>query len=434
MTDDSTNDPQGFLHPMNRARSREELEKELANPDWEPRSFPPMEQVRPVPPSPEQREEEKKIRAWARKEWPLFSDFLNMVYQRYLEHAWWRGVFEPHKIVPPGGYHSPRNVPATLFAFIGEVIEKYHNQETVFPTQVSGMLLTYEILRYQCPIYYVSEQFARAVAATELPGDFMLGDLKWPMPAMIIGFPTRFMQEYIGRDSCYVYAGDLEQGDHAAPDCLAMVPGMHPSPRVYCPAKVCVQAFCWGEVMESFIVSWMKKDRLNELGTKYGYTDYTDAPATSVSADKELANKVGALVLKLILVLNTRPAYLQAGKLERKAKIKHGKVQKSELWSANMIGFTYLAQKLTKPVNGSHASPRYHWRAGHFTHQVIGGYRAPDFVSISVLPKIAEGDHRGEIDWASVPEATREAFWRSHKRVWLEPVLVNFEEPKSNEA
>ena len=41
----------------------------------------------------------------------------------------------------------------------------------------------------------------RAVAATDLPHDFTLEDLHWPMPAMVVGFSALFMQEYLGRDS-----------------------------------------------------------------------------------------------------------------------------------------------------------------------------------------------------------------------------------------
>jgi hypothetical protein len=38
----------------------------------------------------------------------------------------------------------------------------------------------------------------RAVAATELPSGIKIEELNWPMPAMVLGFPQRFMLEYLG--------------------------------------------------------------------------------------------------------------------------------------------------------------------------------------------------------------------------------------------
>ena len=46
--------------------------------------------------------------------------------------------------------------------------------------------------------------------ATDLPDDFTLEDLHWPMPAMGVEFPARFRQEYLGRDSGYGRCGRVE--------------------------------------------------------------------------------------------------------------------------------------------------------------------------------------------------------------------------------
>jgi hypothetical protein len=59
------------------------------------------------------------------------------------------------------------------------------------------------------------EEFARAVAATDLPHDFTLDDLHWPMPGMVIAWPADFMRETVGRDICYVYAASMDAGDHS---------------------------------------------------------------------------------------------------------------------------------------------------------------------------------------------------------------------------
>jgi hypothetical protein len=70
----------------------------------------------------------------------------------------------------------------------------------------------------------------RAVAATELPHDFTLDDLHWPLPGMVVGFPPAFMRIYLGRDVCYVYAANCDAGDYhvaALPGCpIVTIPGV----------------------------------------------------------------------------------------------------------------------------------------------------------------------------------------------------------------
>ncbi len=64
--------------------------------------------------------------------------------------------------------------------------------------EIAAHVVAYQLIRYRVPIYFIDQQFVRAVAATNLPHDFTLNDLHWPMPAMVVGFPAQFMQEYLG--------------------------------------------------------------------------------------------------------------------------------------------------------------------------------------------------------------------------------------------
>jgi len=52
------------------------------------------------------------------------------------------------------------------------------------------------------------------VAATELPSGIKIEDLNWPMHSLVLGFPQRFMLQYLGLDVCYVFAGRLSAGPH----------------------------------------------------------------------------------------------------------------------------------------------------------------------------------------------------------------------------
>jgi hypothetical protein len=168
---------------------------------------------------------------------------------------------------------------------------------------------------------------------------------------------------------------------------------------------------------ECFVSAYLTNDKLGQALTDYAYTDYMGEGADKCQADKELTEQVSALMLKLLVILNMRPALIAQGKQERPERLKHGKVAKRELWSANFIGRGY---RLGRERQGAHASPRLHIRRGHVTWQVTGPRTADAFVAAGALPRNAQGI----IDWAQVKPEVREKFLRCHKRLWLEPVLI----------
>jgi hypothetical protein len=187
-------------------------------------------------------------------------------------------------------------------------------------------------------------------------------------------------------------------------------------------------AFMFNAFAQATLGSWVsanrKADRVDEAITKYAYTDYTFSDSAKVAVDEQTTQKMATLILKLLVVLNTRPALVKPGGIERSEKRhpKTGEITRSELWQANVIGSKYRV--LRQPSTGTHASPKWHWRRGHLAHQRIGSTKATDFVAVSSLPRREDG----EIDWLVVPEEARRAFWRFHKRTWIEPALVNFDD------
>jgi len=141
--------------------------------------------------------------------------------------------------------------------------------------------IAYQVIRHRVTLFFVREDFARAVAATDLPHDFTLDDLHWPLPGIVVGFPPRFMQEYMGRDVCYVYAANCDAGDYH-------VSALAGCPTVVVPKnKVGWQFYAWGDgKLESFVTSYFRGDRVDEAISRYGYTDYTGSrDAEGVEAD-----------------------------------------------------------------------------------------------------------------------------------------------------
>lgn len=294
-------------------------------------------------------------------------------------------VLEPRKLAPPGGYHSPRCIAGGLHALLTS--NALTSDRERVPTTVTAQAISYEIINRRVPVYFVAEDFLRAVAATELPHDFTLNDLHWPMPAMVLGFPVRFMREYLGTETCYIYAADFDQGEHGCPYLPAAPVIVMPKAKVSFWWYACVE-----RRLESFVSAYWREDRVDEIIQSYTYTDYTGADALKVKADKERCDLLSSLMLKLLVVLNTRPNLVEPATRLRAASSHKGKTR-TELWSPNTIGRHYQVLRDRTVSTGTHASPRLHWRRGHLRSQPHGHGR--------LLRKL----------------------------IWLEPTLIGMTEP-----
>ncbi len=135
-----------------------------------------------------------------------------------LENTFLEPLLEPRRIQAPPGYHSTHCVSTGLFLLIaqGRIKDDLNLQQV--PTEITAHTIAYQVINQGLHVFYVRDEFARAVAATDLPHDFTLDDLHWPMPSMVVGWPAGFMQEAVGRDICYVYAASIDAGDHKVAD------------------------------------------------------------------------------------------------------------------------------------------------------------------------------------------------------------------------
>ena len=94
-----------------------------------------------------------------------------------------------------------------------------------------------------------------------------------------------------------------------------------------------------------------------------------------IATDKEVTDRLSALMLKLLVILNTRPQFVEEGRCVRPQKLKHGRVKHCELWSPNLIGRYYRTLR-DERGGGTHASPRVHWRRGFVRNQPYGPHRS----------------------------------------------------------
>ncbi|HYE75794.1 MAG TPA: hypothetical protein VEF04_20795, partial [Blastocatellia bacterium] len=99
--------------------------------------------------------------------------------------------------------------------------------------------------------------------------------------------------------------------------------------------------------------------------------------------ERDMINTLGQLTLGLLLAFEARPEYYTPGSRQKAAR--HSK---REIWTPNILGSGYRIKGASEQKGGTHASPRLHWRRGHYRIQRFG---------------------------AGLTET---------KRIWIEPVLV----------
>jgi hypothetical protein len=124
----------------------------------------------------------------------------------------------------------------------------------------------------------------------------------------------------------------------------------------------------------------------NEGSTFYVQTGGPDSPPGTGSSKELQALSIKTTVL-LLLAITARPHLLAPAYIQRRAKPKKHETAPREYWVPSIIGGDYVLPK-APPQGGTHASPRMHWRRGHYRRQACGPAR------------------------------------RDHKIIWIEPMLV----------
>lgn len=129
----------------------------------------------------------------------------------------------------------------------------------------------------------------------------------------------------------------------------------------------------------------------NNAIVKCRHDEEIGGPDVKDSPNKELFRDIESIVIQTLLYLQTRPEDVtpvnpySLAPVEPKQSKKGGKKRYTPL----MIGKQFKPRTETVPLGGTHASPRTHWRRGHWR-------------------RVAIGEGRGERKWH-----------------WFQPVLVN---------
>jgi len=324
--------------------------------------------------------------------YPLIDKFINEMLPK-IDPLAYKAVY-PKRIQPEPGYINPKYFAVTLWS---EMRIGFEPDMRMLP-HLTGLVNTLIHMEYRVPTYFVRSEFAQAVSQTEPPADFKFSEIHWPMPAMLFVLPTDFVMKYFGymvpfisvtRSTTGVYPDVLKN----LPPCVIFSPQGETIGRIQNTTErfnIVYPVYCNERMPVDYTGTYPLNMNVNEIddapyddatimeNERFASTlaqsnmPYYSEALPEGTEEKLFNSKVQAFAVKLMLAITAVPNYIKAGNIARPQKIKKGKVR-DELWHPNLIGWEFRTQRPPATgEHGTHASPRLHWRRGHFANIAHG--------------------------------------------------------------
>jgi hypothetical protein len=294
-----------------------------------------------------------------------------------LEHELWR-LYYPRMYRRAEAWGSPKVAAAALTSAAMMVRERGYRSSaaTARDIAIAGCVLA----RYQTPALFLAPELLAALAQSEPPPETRWQDIHLPFEAALLMFPRGFMRHPTDGEIAFAGYARVRAGERLS------VPGggqVALDGDVFIVFTACHEAETMpmlDRVLNAATAPYVATDELL-LGT-HTRSGVFDLPLAA--SEGEFLRDLSGVVFRVLLGLEARPALLARG-------ARDGTHKKSgvELWTPNVVGRDYrIARAEATAQGGTHASPRPHWRRGHFRRQAVGAGR------------------------------TR------HKTIWIEPMLI----------
>lgn len=218
---------------------------------------------------------------------------------------------------------------------------------------------------YGFPTYFIERKLVRALVQTDLPPVVDWMSMPFPFPGFTVILPRKCLytdgEEIAYFECAKVPAGSVvaRDGERTTQDLLV--------------------------ILASLASGAMIHRKMHKPYTASEFQQTTHADSEPLTSDDLLAlDDITRIFFNCLYVMAARPEYVERGQRTGTHK-KSG----AELWEPNIIGRKYATKRDPNTEAGTHASPRMHWRRGHFRHQPFGSGRT------------------------------------ENKIIWIEPMLVN---------
>lgn len=277
--------------------------------------------------------------------------------------------------------------------------------------------------RYGFPMFFVEPVLFDACANTTLPEGLRIRDLKLPYEAMTFVFPKGMFADDKEGDVCYVTI-DRE------------LKGLYKIQLPFIGREAINESLDDGMLIHTFFpkrggdFTLRITDDLFKKGFGRDFHDHTVDPMTGENVSDKACmfnspEDLDAFTLKLVTIVSSLLMAMECRPdvVERERRIKQiRRGEGAEIWEPNKLGRRFYVKLAGGGEPGSHNSPRTHWRRGHFRFQPVAhGNRCE-----------CDDSKKMHIDGLCMrADCNCERFrlkYTETKKIWIEPMLVNFKE------
>lgn len=217
------------------------------------------------------------------------------------------------------------------------------------------------------PLYCLSNQLLRSFDESDVhESPYLFADLRPPLPTFMVLFPQNSIRTPEGTpvDYCIVHLADREHPERSRGDGYGFkVPYLeHEHDRNLHWSAIDQKETCWFSGMG-----------LEADGTIRSSDEQVGGCAIS-PAEADFLRRMRSLILQCLLTLTYRPDLLDDSPAEAQPASRKGQSSR-ERSQASVMHPRWLGKEYKRPAStgkGNHASPKEHWRRGHWRRVVVG--------------------------------------------------------------
>lgn len=298
-----------------------------------------------------------------------------------------------------------------------EYIEHYDSQRNA--VHFSAMWLATGVNQF-----FVSPKLMEAVRQTDPPAGIDFGDFKMPYEAIVFQLPKGGIQ-FRGEDCSYIGIARIPAGKGTLLTPLTKMNLDMERPRFIFTATFRGLQCHFGVGGDPGAIKKIVDGGIDILAYTNEVSGCNVKPNGRITDDVVLVNDIIRTSLNLILAMEVQPALVERGR----RVTQHRKERSREIWEPNFVGRKYRTILKAGAEAGTHASPRMHWRRGHFRRQGLGRRKSPFVCRCSHgLQMHYEGEFCMEATCGCLGYVASNADgpgYEAYKTIWIEPVLVN---------
>jgi hypothetical protein len=296
--------------------------------------------------------------------------------------------FYPRQYQNVGAYHSPKVISTFLANVVSETTRYgFDRAPTAYRLMLPGMRY---MIDHKMPMFFISPDMLKAIMLTKFDNDIDWVNMKLPFESAVFVLPTGGCTHPEDGDlACIMWNRAVGGTTYQPPVSGYGLPPITVENTSLALVGLCTQTGVWYDAC----LSAKERPTLQLRNLFYRQPGEAMRPIEKsvpgldedlvAETDAPFIENLGVIVFGTLLAMQARPDLIDAARLDKVVQHKGG--ERKEFWYPNIIGKRYKIRREVPSVKsgqfqfkageskgGTHASPRAHWRCGHFRHQAYG--------------------------------------------------------------